>query len=94
MIPLRDANPTHRTPVVTLTIIVACFVAFAWELGLLATSDAALDAFIVEWGVVPADLSAALGRGDDGGGALYRAAHTPMDGALAGRPVCAADADA
>ncbi len=60
MIPLRDANPTRRTPVVTLAFIVACFVAFAWELGLQATSDATLNGFIVEWGVVPADLGAAL----------------------------------
>ena len=32
MIPLRDANPTRRTPVVTLSIIAACFVAFGIEL--------------------------------------------------------------
>ena len=63
MIPLRDANPTRRTPVVTLAIIVACFVAFAWELGLQATSDATLNAFIVDWGVVPADLGAAWNGG-------------------------------
>ena len=56
MIPLRDANPTRRTPVVTIALIVACFVAFAYELGLLATSDASLDAFVTEWGVVPAHL--------------------------------------
>ena len=31
MIPLRDANPTRRTPLVTLSLIIACFVAFAWE---------------------------------------------------------------
>jgi membrane associated rhomboid family serine protease len=65
MIPLRDANPTRRTPVVTLGIIVACFVVFAWELGLSASGgQAALDAFITEWGVVPADLTAAWARGD------------------------------
>jgi membrane associated rhomboid family serine protease len=65
VIPLRDANPTRRTPYVTLGIIVACFVAFAWELGLLASGgEARLDAFITSWGVVPADLTAAWGRGD------------------------------
>ena len=43
MIPLRDANPTRRTPYVTLSLIVACFVVFAWELGLLASGgDTAL----------------------------------------------------
>ena len=65
MIPLRDANPTRRVPFVTLSIIIACFVAFAWELGVLASGgDAALDTFITRWGVVPADLAAAWGRGD------------------------------
>ena len=65
MIPLRDANPTRRVPLVTLSIIIACFVAFAWELGVLASGgDAVLDTFITRWGVVPADLAAAWGRGD------------------------------
>ena len=63
MIPLRDANPTRRTPVVTLALIVACFVVFAWELGLQATSEASLNAFVTEWGVVPAELLAAWGAG-------------------------------
>ena len=65
MIPLRDANPTRRAPLVTLSIIIAGFVAFAWELGVLASGgDTALDTFITRWGVVPADLAAAWGRGD------------------------------
>ena len=65
MIPLRDANPTRRTPLVTLSLVIACFVAFAWELGLMASGgEAALDAFITEWGVVPAELTAAWARGD------------------------------
>jgi membrane associated rhomboid family serine protease len=63
MIPLRDANPTRRTPVVTLAFIVACFVVFAWELGLQATSEASLNAFVTELGVVPAELLAAWGAG-------------------------------
>ena len=65
MIPLRDANPTRRTPHVTLALVVACFVAFAGELGLLASGgEAAFEAFITTWGVVPADLVAAWSRGD------------------------------
>ena len=63
MIPLRDANPTRRTPVVTLAFIVACFVVFAWELGLQAQSEASLNAFVTEWGVVPAELLAAWDTG-------------------------------
>ena len=65
MIPLRDANPTRRTPLVTLSLVIACFVVFAGELGLLASGgETALDAAITRWGVVPADLTAAWGRGD------------------------------
>src|SRR3954469_11395961 len=65
MIPLRDANPTLRTPLVTLALVIACFVGFAWELGLMASGgEAALEDFISKWGVVPADLTAAWGRGD------------------------------
>ncbi len=65
MIPLRDANPTRRTSVVTIGIVVACFVVFAYELGLLASGgESALDAFVMQWGVVPAELTAAWGRGD------------------------------
>ena len=65
VIPLRDANPTRRTSVVTIGIVVACFVAFAYELGLLASGgESALDAFVTQWGVVPAELTAAWGRGD------------------------------
>ena len=65
MIPLRDANPTRRTPVVTLGLVIACFVAFAWELGLTASGgESALGAFITEWGVVPAELTATWARGE------------------------------
>ncbi len=65
MIPLRDANPTRRTPVVTLALIAVCGAAFAWELAILAQGgDAALARFIDDHGVVPSQLAAALGRGD------------------------------
>jgi membrane associated rhomboid family serine protease len=65
VIPLRDANPTRRTPVVTLSLVVLCTIVFAWELGVLAQGgDAALTRFIEDHGVVPSQLAAALGRGD------------------------------
>jgi len=63
VIPLRDANPTRRTPVVTIGLVVACLAIFAYELGLLATGAAALDAFVRIFGVVPAELIAAWGSG-------------------------------
>lgn len=64
MIPLRDANPTRRTPVVTLGLIAACAVVFAVQLGIMASGgDAALGAFVTRWGVVPAELVAALTSG-------------------------------
>jgi membrane associated rhomboid family serine protease len=66
MIPLRDANPTRRTPIVTLALIVACFVVFAYELGRLGSGGPdALDAFATEWGIVPAQLTAAWATGRD-----------------------------
>ena len=67
MIPLRDANPTRRTPVVTLALIGACVIAFAWELGILVSGgrggEEALDRFIADHGLVPAALSSALAGG-------------------------------
>jgi membrane associated rhomboid family serine protease len=65
VIPLRDANPTRRTPVVTLALIALCGAVFAWELVILTQGgDEALARFIDEHGVVPAELAAALGRGN------------------------------
>ena len=64
MIPLRDANPTRRTPIVTLVLIAACFVAFAYELGILANSgESGLDVFFGQYGLVPADLTRSLAAG-------------------------------
>ena len=64
MIPLHDANPTRRTPVITLAIIAACVVVYGYQVLLLAQGgDDALDAFITRWGVVPAELVDALRSG-------------------------------
>jgi membrane associated rhomboid family serine protease len=64
VIPLRDANPTRRRPVVTLALIAACFAVFALELWVQATGgDDALDRLVDDWGAVPSRISAALGSG-------------------------------
>lgn len=50
MIPIRDSNPTPGTPVVTYAIIVACTVAFLFQLSM----GAHLQAFLQTYGLVPA----------------------------------------
>jgi len=64
VIPLRDANPTRRTPVVTIALLAACFAVFAVELFMLASGgEDALIELIDEYGTVPADLTAAVTSG-------------------------------
>ncbi len=64
MIPLRDANPTRRTPVITVALIVACALVYGYQVLLLARGgDAALGQLITRWGVVPAELVDALRSG-------------------------------
>jgi rhomboid family protein len=64
VIPLRDANPVRRTPIVTIAIIVACVVAFAYRLG--AESNAGqngVEELFFQFGLVPAQLTAAWRAG-------------------------------
>ena len=73
MIPLRDANPVRRFPVVTIGLIAACVIAFAYELGTQSTGgDGALEDLFRQYGLVPAQLTASLGPGADQADALYR----------------------
>jgi len=53
MIPLHDDNPTSTVPVITVAVIVACTLAFLWELSL---GERALQAAIFSLGVTPATL--------------------------------------
>jgi membrane associated rhomboid family serine protease len=65
VIPLRDKNPTRRTPIVTWALIGGCLVAFAIELSVTAAGgDAALEGFFREWGAVPRDITGAIESGD------------------------------
>jgi membrane associated rhomboid family serine protease len=56
MIPLRDENPSVRTPMVTRTIIVLNVIAFIYEL---MVGPHLRDLFFM-WGLVPARITAAL----------------------------------
>jgi membrane associated rhomboid family serine protease len=70
MIPLRDANPTRRTPVVTLALIAACVAVFAVELSVQASGgEEALGRFFLTWGAIPSRIAAALGGSGDPGAA-------------------------
>ncbi len=54
MLPIRDINPTRRTPVVTVTLVavnVAVFVLFNLQMG-----PAELQCFQFQWGAIPFDL--------------------------------------
>jgi membrane associated rhomboid family serine protease len=64
VIPLRDANPTRRTPIVTLLLILGCAAAFAWELSVAAGSERALDELVTRFGTVPAAVDADLRSGN------------------------------
>lgn len=57
MIPISDANPSRRIPLVTWLLIGINIMVFMFELSL---SERALDRFIFQWGVVPQQLLAAL----------------------------------
>jgi membrane associated rhomboid family serine protease len=64
VIPLRDANPVRRTPIVTIALIVACIVAFAYGLGIESNAgETGIEELFFQFGVVPAELMAALGEG-------------------------------
>lgn len=65
MLPLRDATPPRRTPVVTAVLLAACTIAFGVELIVMtAGGEDALIAFVESWGLIPRDIVAALQAGD------------------------------
>jgi membrane associated rhomboid family serine protease len=71
VIPLRDKNPTRRTPIVTSALIAACFAAFVVELSVSASGGfQALEDFFLEWGAVPEEISRAIETGDYTGQAI------------------------
>lgn len=64
MIPIRDYNPTTRTPFVTYTLIVACILVFLWQMSL----DPRTGQIIVhKLGFIPGLLFGQATFGADGG---------------------------
>jgi membrane associated rhomboid family serine protease len=65
VIPLYDRNPTRRFPIVTVSLIAACFVVFLYELSLtMGGGDAALEGFFGTWGAVPSKVTASIEAGN------------------------------
>jgi membrane associated rhomboid family serine protease len=54
MIPIRDQNPTHRFPIVTVSLIVINVIVFLFELSL--ESQGRLMSFFDSWAVIPVQL--------------------------------------
>ena len=52
MIPLSDENPTHSKPIVTITLLVICCLAYLWQMSLGQGGQRAIYAL----GVIPASL--------------------------------------
>lgn len=57
MIPISDANPTRRVPIMNWLLIGANVLVFLYELQL---NGRALDRFVFQWGTVPQQLLAAM----------------------------------
>jgi membrane associated rhomboid family serine protease len=64
VIPLRDANPGRRRPLLTGALVAACLAVFGWELALGSIGgEGDLEAFVRSVGVVPAQLTGAAPPG-------------------------------
>ena len=53
MIPIHDDNPTHRTPIVTVALIVACVLVYLWQVSLGPRAAAGV---VYSFGFIPAVL--------------------------------------
>jgi membrane associated rhomboid family serine protease len=64
VLPLRDANPTRRRPIVTTGLVATIAAVFGYELVLETTSGAeGLEGFFAAFGVIPAEVTAAAADG-------------------------------
>lgn len=75
MIPLRDANPSHHTPLVTILLIAANLGAFLYELSL---PPQGLERLVFQLGVIPSRLTAFPAQPGIGFGDAYLPLLTSM----------------
>ena len=54
MFPIKDHNPSHKTPIVTYSIIIICIIAWLYEVSLWSN----LDTFFQDWALQPAEIVA------------------------------------
>jgi membrane associated rhomboid family serine protease len=60
ILPLRDDQPSFSTPFINYFLVVSNVLVFFWELSVGMQSRVALNAFLVEFGVVPSHILAVL----------------------------------
>lgn len=58
MIPLKDHNPTRRTPIITYSLLAACVAVFFWQASL---PEGGFRTVVHLWGVKPAQLLGHVG---------------------------------
>ena len=75
MIPLRDANPSHHTPLVTILLIAANLGAFLYELSL---PPQGLEQLVFQLGVIPSRLTSFPAHPEIGFGDAYLPLLTSM----------------
>ena len=56
MIPLRDANPTHKTPFITITLIILNVLIYLYE-WFVSSEPALMMAFFDQWAIIPVQLT-------------------------------------
>jgi len=66
MIPLKDRNPSHRFPGVTIVLILGNVAVFLYQFSL----GPAADAFVLQFGMIPSAISAVIGGSWDRVGAM------------------------
>mgnify|MGYP001795761751 CR=1 FL=1 len=61
MFPIRDHNPSERTPIVTWMLLAANIIVFLSYYPGLSADDRALSEFFMTWGMIPSEVLSGAG---------------------------------